>query len=51
MYLPDLHKLERNPDLPDGTPVKALWEDRRLESSNGIFRDVIPGVGAVVYEY
>ena len=39
------------PDLVDGASAKVLWEDRRLQSTQGVFRDVIPGVGAVVYEY
>jgi len=39
------------PELADGVLVKALWEDRMLGSSNGIFQDVIPGIGAVIYEY
>ena len=39
------------PDLADGAPVKVLWENRALTSSKGVFEDVIPGVGAAVYEY
>ncbi|MFH0964276.1 MAG: hypothetical protein V2A58_09720 [Planctomycetota bacterium] len=38
------------PDLADGAPVKVLWEDREIRSSQGVFRDVIPGVGAAIYE-
>ena len=33
------------PNLPDGAPVKVLWEDRLLEADGGAFHDVIPEPG------
>jgi hypothetical protein len=39
------------PELVDDSQVKVLWEDRRLQSVDGVFQDTIPGLGAVVYSY
>ena len=39
------------PELADDSQVKVLWEDRRLQSVDGVFQDTIPGLGAVVYSY
>lgn len=39
------------PDLPNDSVIKMMWENRSLQPKNGVFHDVIPGIGVVVYEY
>lgn len=39
------------PGLTAENGVRVLWEDRVLAADNGVFADVIPGPGAVVYQY
>lgn len=38
------------PGVKRDSLVKVLWEDRVLPISHGLFRDVVPGEGTVVYE-